>query len=263
MVSEPFREKLEAASAPFDDKQLRSMPDWQACKWLERNSDDPWLFHGLRNRDGQPRFMVPRKQSAESDALTWFHDTEKTYIALRVLLATDSAAFLFAGLCFHLAQQVVEKGVKSLLALQCNTRSQDFDPRRYGHSLVKAIGHLTPEFVPAEKATRMCEVAEAFELGHYVGKYEVDTGGGVCVGLDGMRPVDCYMKMVRSHFIPKCERRVSSLIDRVADGSVFSGGLPAHPGIGAVQIRRALFWRNPVLFPDWERRSEALSCRDQ
>ncbi len=101
--------------------------------------------------------------------------------------------------------------------------------------------------------SRLREVAEAFELGHSVGKYAVNTGGGMGVGLDWMRPIDCSMKIVYNLFRPRlAAARRASFIDRVVDGGAFCGGSFARCGICKEDIKRSLLWRNPVFFSDWE-----------
>ena len=58
MVSQHFREMLQAASATFADEELDAMDDSAAVWWLERNSDDPWLFHMSHDLLGNPKFLT-------------------------------------------------------------------------------------------------------------------------------------------------------------------------------------------------------------
>ena len=251
MVSKPLRKMLIAASAPFDDNALDAMDDGQAYEWLDRNSDDPLIFHGCHDQEGRPIFIGPSQNHEESDPFTWFHDAEVTYVAVRTLLAADDNVHCFHALCFHLCQQVIEKGAKSILALQYMPNANEFKPRKFNHSSIQAINAIATSFLPAKKASRMRAVAEVFSVGHFVGKYEVDTGGGLCMGLDHMRPVDGYMKIVYDVFKPKLAPRKASFIDRVASGTGFGVSLP-RSGIRLKNIRLALMWRNPLFFPDWE-----------
>lgn len=252
MVSQHFREMLQAASAPFAEEALDAMDDGEAVSWLERNSDDPWLFHMGGDLDGKPKFLSPREPPAESDPYAWFDDAEVTYVALRVLLATGDLVHCFHALCFHLCQQVIEKGVKSILALQCLESGEEFKPRSYGHDLTKAIDVISTSLLPAVKVARLREVAEAFELGHSVGKYAVNTGGGMAVGIDWMRPVDCYMKIVYDLFQPRLASRRASFINRVVDSNAFGDNSLARCGIRGQDIKRSLLWQNPVFFPNWQ-----------
>jgi hypothetical protein len=80
MVSKLFREKLKAASAPFSREMLDVMDDGSAVAWLERNSDDPWLFHCSRDLTGNPKFIDQRVPSVERDPDMWFNDTEVTLL---------------------------------------------------------------------------------------------------------------------------------------------------------------------------------------
>ena len=157
----------------------------------------------------------------------------------------------FHRLGFHLCQQVIEKGVSSILALQCQKNRKKFKPRRYGHDLTKAVNAISTSLVPAAKVSRLREVAEVFKLGSSVGKYAVNTGGGICVGLDWMRPIDCYMKIVFDIFQSDVTPRRNSFINRVIDGDAFTS-MPGRCGRHSQNIMRALLWRNPVFFPNWE-----------
>ena len=162
MLSQHFREKLQGACAPFAEEALDAMDDWEAIAWLERNSDDPWLLHGSHDGHGRPKFIGRREPSVERDPYAWFGDAEVTYVALRVLLAADGVMVRFHALGFHLCQQVIEKGVKSVLALQCLDNGDVFDPMNYGHGLMKGINAIRTSLLPAAKISRLREVAEAF-----------------------------------------------------------------------------------------------------
>jgi len=249
MVSEYFREKLQAASAPFSRELLEVMDDGHAVAWLERNSEDPWLFHCCRDLNGHPKFLGPREPPVERDPDMWFDDTEVTYVALRFLLAANEAVTFFHPLCFHLCQQVIEKGVKSILALQCLQNGKKFAPKKnYSHRLIKAINEISPILLPETKVSILREVAEAFKSGYIVGKYAVNTGGGMAIGIDWMRPIDCYMKIIYDLFHNRLSR---SFIDRVIDGTVFGSCPITRCGISVQNIKRSLLWQNPVFFPNW------------
>jgi hypothetical protein len=252
MVTQHFREKLQEACAPFTEEALEAMDDGQAVAWLERYSEDPWLFHCMRDLRGCPKFIGPRDPSVESDPYAWFNDAEVTYVALRVLLAANEEVGCFHGLGFHLCQQVIEKGIKSILALQCRESEVEFKPRSYRHGLTKTINAISTSLLPAGKVSRLREVAKAFELGHCVGKYAVNTGGGLAVGIDWMRPIDCSMKIIYDLFRPKlAAARSTSFIDRIVDGRAFHGGF-AQCGISKENIKYCLLWKNPVFFPNWQ-----------
>ncbi len=255
MVAQHFREKLKDASAPFTDEVLDAMSDTDACDWLERNSDDPLLFHGCHDLTGKPKFLSRLDPPAISDHQMWFRDTETTYVALRVLAAADDSARIFYGICFHLCQQVIEKGVKAILALQCSKNGVAFKPKTYSHNLSDAIAAISTSLLPAAKSSRLRQVAEIFgadQRDYYVGKYAVDTGGGMGVGLDQMRPFDCSMRIVYDLFRSQLASQFSSVIDHIANDTESPGLFFVRCGIGPQQIKRALFWRNPVFFPNWE-----------
>jgi hypothetical protein len=168
---------------------------------------------------------------------------------LRFLVAANEIVTFFHPLCFHLCQQVIEKGAKSILALQCLQKGTTFVPKDYSHKLIKAINNIDTTLLPTTKVSRLREVAEAFTSGYIVGKYAVDTGGGMAVGIDWMRPIDCSMKIIYDVFQ---NRRARSFIDRVADGTAFGDSIPARCGISAQNIKRSLLWQNPVFFPNWQ-----------
>lgn len=186
----------------------------------------------------------------ESDPYIWFMDTKQTYIAVRILSAVSDTTHLFLNLCFHLSQQVFEKGAKSLLAPHYHLLRKTFDPKKFNHKTSKVINKVCTSLLPARQASKMHEVADAFKYGHEVGKYAVNTGGGMGIGIDWMRPIDCYMKIVYDIFKPKLTPR-GSMIDGVIEDTVFhSSGIRC--GISQNDIRRALLFKNPVFFPDWE-----------
>jgi hypothetical protein len=257
MVSEHFREKLQAASASFTAEALNMLDDDQAVAWLERNSDDPWLFHPGRDLKGNPKFIGPREIHVESDPDIWFRDAEETYVALRVLLAANDLGGFFGNLGFHLCQQVVEKSIKSILALQCLESGVEFNPKSYKHRLTDAINDINTSLLPAKKVSRLREIAEVFDIDYSVGKYAVNTGGGMAVGIDWMRPIDCVMKIAYDLFQPRFLTRGASLIDGVAHGNAFGGFSLARFGMRWQYIKRSLLWNNPVFFPnlqdDWRK----------
>lgn len=251
MVSQHFREMLKTASAPFSSEELDAMNDGEAVAWLERNSDDPWIFHCAHDLNGHPKFIGQLEPSYEANPDKWFDDTEVTYLALRVLVAANDDVIWFHNICFHLCQQVIEKGVKSILALQCLKNGEKFTPKKYSHDLMASISEISSSVLPTAKVSRLREVADAFKLGHFVGKYAVNTGGGMAVGLDWMRPIDCYMKIIDDLFHDRLER---TFIDRVIDGTAFgdAGISIIRCGISLKHIKLSLLWNNPVFFPNWQ-----------
>lgn len=262
MVGDHFRKKLRDSAAPFDDAYLDSVDDNFAVAWLERNSDDPWLFHMMRDRKtGKPVFTEKAKQGAypkEELPGIWFNDAEETYLAMRLMSsAAEASGRLFFGLTFHLAQQVIEKGAKAIVCLQDPSTNLKI---KFGHDLSTIIDHIDAGMVSIDRKSRMKEVAEAFDIGKEVGKYKVETGGGFGMGLDWARPIDFYMKTVYNVFKPKLKDRLHSEIDAIADGRAVRFAIRPF-AVKVEQIQYALFWNNPIFFHDWRGRCAKLESQ--
>jgi hypothetical protein len=110
MAEKCWRDLLQAEGAPFDDAALNAMTDSEAVHWLERHSDDPLLFHGGRDKNGDPAFFTKRDPAPEDDPFLWYSDMEETYIACRLISASATETALMFGLVLLLAQQTMEKG---------------------------------------------------------------------------------------------------------------------------------------------------------
>ena len=203
MVTEDIWYRMRRNGAPFSEEELARMSDDEAQVWINDHPEDidPWAFHGMRKiASGLPIFLDKANSENEVALLSWFHDAEHTYVAMRLLLASEMPSISY--LCIHLMHLCIEKGAKALLALQCERSGSRFKPRAYNHRLGKMLADISLSEIRPNKLSVMKAVAKPFEDMAETGKYLVNTAGGQAPGIDWCRPIDIYMKIVWEVFSP-------------------------------------------------------------